>query len=205
MSLAIDILITLSLFSLFAIIHTQLASTGVKSRIRDKIKDGIAFYRLFYNAVSLITFIIFYTLSPKPDVVIYDLQFPFDIIIFVLQVAALLGFFIAGSQTNLKEFLGISQIIRYIKHEYDINELDEKQSIVTGGFYKYSRHPLYFFAIIFLAVRPSMDLFYITFLLCMVGYFYIGSFYEEKKLIRNFGDEYLEYKKNVPRIFPKIF
>jgi protein-S-isoprenylcysteine O-methyltransferase Ste14 len=135
----------------------------------------------------------------------YDLQFPFDIVIFLLQVAALIGFFIAGSQTDIKEFLGISQIIRYSKNEYDINDLDEKQIFTTDGLYKYSRHPVYLFSILFLALRPSMDLFYLTFLLCMIGYFYIGSFYEEKKLIRIFGEKYLEYQKCVPRIFPKLF
>ena len=205
MSITIDILIIVFLFSLFSVIHTQLASTRVKTRIRDKLKDQIAFYRLFYNITSLVTFIIFYTLSPKPDVVIYDLKFPFDIIIFILQVAALAGFFIAGSQTDFKEFLGISQIVRYSKQKYDVSDLDEKQVLTTNGLYKYSRHPVYFFAILFLALRPSMDLFYLTFLLCMISYFYIGSFYEEKKLIRIFGEKYLDYQKSVPRIFPKIF
>ncbi len=205
MSAAVDVLIIIGLFSLFSYLHTLLASKKVKLRIRDKIKDGIAFYRLFYNISSIITFIIFYTLSPKPDIVIYDLEFPLDLIVFVLQIAALAGFFIAGAQTDIKEFLGISQIIRYSRNKYDINELDEKQVLTTRGLYKYSRHPLYFFAILFLALRPAMDLFYLTFLLCMTGYFYIGSFYEEKKLIGNFGDKYLEYQKNVPRIFPKIF
>jgi protein-S-isoprenylcysteine O-methyltransferase Ste14 len=205
MSIIADVLIIVGLFSLFSSLHTFLASTKVKTRIREKVKDGIAFYRLFYNISSLITFIIFYTLSPKPDVVIYDLEFPIDIIVFILQVAALAGFFVAGAQTDIKEFLGISQIIRYSRNKYDINELDEKHILITKGLYKYSRHPVYFFAILFLALRPAMDLFYLTFLLCMICYFYVGSFYEEKKLISNFGVKYLEYQKSVPRIIPKIF
>lgn len=205
MSIAADVLIIVCLFSLFSYTHTLLASTKIKIRLREKVKEGIAFYRLFYNISSIITFIIFYTLSPKPDVVIYDLEFPVDIIVFILQVAALAGFFIAGAQTDIKEFLGISQIIRYSRNSYDIREMDEKQILITNGMYKYSRHPVYFFSILFLSLRPAMDLFYLTFLLCMICYFYIGSFYEEKKLIRNFGDKYLEYKKSVPRIFPKIF
>ena len=86
MSAAVDVLIIIGLFSLFSYLHTLLASKKVKLRIRDKIKDGIAFYRLFYNISSIITFIIFYTLSPKPDIVIYDLEFPIDIIVFVLQI-----------------------------------------------------------------------------------------------------------------------
>jgi protein-S-isoprenylcysteine O-methyltransferase Ste14 len=51
-----------------------------------------------------------------------------------------------------------------------------------------------------------MDLFYLTFFACIVVYFYIGSYYEEKKLTEHFGEIYPEYKKSVPRIFPfKLF
>lgn len=205
MSVAIDVAVIITLFSLFAVSHTILASSKIKTRLKEKLGDRIAFYRMFYNGVSLISFIIFYTLSPKPDIIIYDLQFPYDIIVFVLQVSALAGFFIAGSQTNFKEFLGITQILRYTRNEYNVNDLDEKQTLTTEGLYKYSRHPVYLFAILFLALRPSMDLFYLVFLVCMIVYFYAGSVYEERKLISNFGDKYLEYKKNVPRIFPKLF
>jgi protein-S-isoprenylcysteine O-methyltransferase Ste14 len=35
-----------------------------------------------------------------------------------------------------------------------------------------------------------------------VVYFYIGSVYEERKLIKIFGNDYLEYQKMVSRIFP---
>lgn len=111
----------------------------------------------------------------------------------------------AGSQTDFKEFLGVSQIIRYSNHEYDVNDLDERQTLITNGLYKYTRHPVYFFAILFLVFRPSMDLFYMIFLLCMIAYFFIGSYYEENKLIRNFGDKYLNYQKSVPRIVPRLF
>jgi protein-S-isoprenylcysteine O-methyltransferase Ste14 len=205
MSVVIDVLVIIALFSLFAVSHTLLASSIIKIRIRDKLKDRIAFYRMFYNVTSLIIFFIIYSLSPKPDILIYDLQSPYDIIIFLLQVAALVGFFIAGSQTNFKEFLGVSQITRYINHEYDVNDLDEKQNFTSKGLYKYTRHPIYFFSILFLVFRPSMDLFYVIFLVCMIGYFFAGSYYEEKKLVLNFGDEYLDYQKRVPRIFPRLF
>jgi protein-S-isoprenylcysteine O-methyltransferase Ste14 len=70
------------------------------------------------------------------------------------------------------------------------------------GPYKYMRHPVYFFSILFLIFRPYMDLTYLTLVICLIAYFYIGSYYEEKKLIEVFGDEYKVYQKNVPRIFP---
>jgi len=49
-----------------------------------------------------------------------------------------------------------------------------------------------------------MDLFYLTFFLLIVAYFYIGAYYEEKKLVRIFGEVYSRYQKSVPQIFPSI-
>ena len=47
-----------------------------------------------------------------------------------------------------------------------------------------------------------MDLFYLVMFISITLYFYIGSFYEEKKLVEKYGVEYKEYQKKVPRIFP---
>ena len=46
-----------------------------------------------------------------------------------------------------------------------------------------------------------MDFFYLIFLLNMLLYFYIGSYFEEKKMLTIFGDEYKKYQIMVPRIF----
>jgi len=103
-----------------------------------------------------------------------------------------------------KEFLGLDQIKRFIEKRYN-TELDEEFTLRIEGPYRYSRHPIYFFSITFLLFRPVMDLFYLTFFICIVAYFYIGSYYEEKKLVRQFGEVYENYKKEVPRILPVKF
>jgi protein-S-isoprenylcysteine O-methyltransferase Ste14 len=79
---------------------------------------------------------------------------------------------------------------------------DEKLTLKIEGPYKVVRHPLYLFTIIFLILRPTMDLFYLVFLIFLIAYFYIGSFYEERKLVSAFGDRYREYQESVPRLFP---
>jgi len=106
---------------------------------------------------------------------------------------------------SLKEFLGISQIIRWYRNEYEIDDVDEKMIIRIEGPYKYSRHPVYFFSMIFLVFRPEMAFIYSSFLVCIIVYFYIGSFYEEKKLVDKFGKLYMDYQSQVPRIVPIYF
>lgn len=200
--IAVDILIIILLFSLFAFLHTLLASNKVKNALMEKLGAKIAFYRLFYNLSSVIFFISFYTAAPKPKVIIYDLLFPFDIVTFTLQVLSLIGLVWASRHINLKEFIGIAQIERYLHGEYMIEDLDQRQTLRIEGAFKFVRHPFYLFSILFLGLRPTMSLFYFVMFICIVAYFYIGSFYEERKLIIKFGDEYREYKKKVPRLFP---
>ncbi len=199
----LDVLIIISLFVVFSIPHSILASEKFKSAIAKKIGSVIAFYRLAYNLLSLLSFYLIYELSPKPSITIYDLTFPFDLIVLIPQLAALAGIFWSFKYICVEEFLGISQINRYFQGSYS-SELDEEMTLLIDGPYKYSRHPVYFFSIIFLLFRPTMDLFYLTFFICISVYFYVGSIYEEKKLVRHFGDIYLRYQKSVPRIFPVL-
>ncbi len=200
----VDLLTIIFLFSLFAVSHTWLASIKLKENLTARIGNRIAFYRLFYNISSIVIFSAFYALAPKPDAVVYDLRFPFDMITFALQVLSLAGFIWASQSISFREFSGIAQIERYMHGEYIIEELDEKQELKLDGAFKYSRHPIYFFSILFLGLRPTMNLFYLTFFLCAVVYFYAGTFYEEKKLVRMFGDRYADYQKSVPRMVPFI-
>jgi protein-S-isoprenylcysteine O-methyltransferase Ste14 len=198
----INVLLIIIFFALFAFSHTWLASNKLKLKLAESIGEKIAFYRLFYNLSSLLFFGFFYILSPKPDIIIYDLQFPYDIITFALQVLSLAGFYWASRSINLNEFLGIAQINRFINKEYNPSDLDEKQEFNNTGAFKFVRHPIYLFSILFLGLRPTMTLFYLIMFLCIVAYFYVGSIFEERKLVERFGEKYLEYQKIIPRIFP---
>ncbi|MFA3783669.1 isoprenylcysteine carboxylmethyltransferase family protein [Melioribacteraceae bacterium 4301-Me] len=202
MSFLLDVLLIILLFTFFGFSHTFLASNKVKRLIAQRAGNLIAFYRLFYNISSLIIFMFVYFEAPKPDIIIYDLHYPYDIITFAFQIISLFGLLWAARSVDVTEFLGVAQIKRYLNKEYNAEELDEIQRFNTKGAYKYMRHPIYFFSILFLSLRPTMDLFYLVMLICIIIYFYVGSIFEEKKLVEKFGDEYIEYQKRVPRIIP---
>ncbi len=198
----IDVIEIVFLFALFAASHTFLASRKIKNRITQNLGNKIAFYRLFYNISSLLIFAAIYFIAPKPDMIVYDLQYPFDIITFALQVLSLIGLIWAAKPIDMKEFAGISQIERFIKGDYNINDLDEKQELKITGSFKLVRHPIYLFSILFLGLRPTMSLFYLVMFICLAAYFYIGSVYEERKLVEVFGHDYINYQKSVPRLIP---
>jgi len=203
MSYVVDVLIIFLLFAVYAWVHSVLASYRVKESFKNNFGNLIAFYRLGYNLFAIVSLYLIYELSPKPHVIIYDLQNPFDMLILIPQFIALIGLLWSFKYVCVKEFLGINQIKRYIHKNYS-SDLDEDLTLAIGGPYKYSRHPIYFFSIMFLLFRPTMDLFYLTFFLLIVAYFYIGAYYEEKKLVRTFGEIYTRYQELVPQIFPSI-
>lgn len=197
----LDIVLIVLSFSAFAFLHSWLASLRVKNFVRQKFGDKIAFYRLAYNLISLITFALFLYYSPKPHQIVYEIPYPYDFIVYGAQVVSLFGLLWTVKFTQWKEFTGISQIKRYLEKNYN-TELDENYTLRTDGPYKISRHPIYLFSILFLALRPYMTIFYFTTLILVILYFYIGSYFEEKKLEKIFGQEYLDYKAQVSRIFP---
>ncbi len=199
-----DVSVILMLFTLFGILHSLLANKKIKTFVKEKAGDFMAFYRLAYVILSLLSFYLIYEYSPRPDVKIYDLKSPFDFIILIPQLLALAGIFWSLKYFCVKEFLGINQIFRWINNNYNREELDEHMTLTAEGPYKFVRHPLYFFSIIFIAARPAMNLFDVTLIIGIVFYFYIGSFYEEKKLADKFGEQYAEYQKAVPRLIPFI-
>jgi len=199
---AVDVFIIILLFALFGYTHSLFASNKIKRLAVSYVGNYIAFYRIVYNITSVLAVYLLYIILPRPHIIIYDLNYPYDFIILIPQYLSLAGFIWSLRFICVKEFLGISQIRRWFNNQYDINELDEELSLRIRGTYKYIRHPLYFFSIMFLLFRPVMDLFYLTCLICIMIYFFIGSHYEEKKLVEKFGEDYIRYRKAVPRFFP---
>lgn len=197
-----EVLTLIILFSLYGFIHSVLASERVKIFFKKVFGKVIAFYRLLYNIFSFIGLYIIWDLSPHPSLQIYKLPNPYNYLVLIPQILAIAGIIWCFKYISFKDFLGLNQIDRYLKNEYTNDELDENYTLRIEGPYKYSRHPIYFFSIMFLLFRPEMNLFYLTVFTSFTVYFYIGSYYEEKKMIRLFGDEYRNYQKKIPRIFP---
>lgn len=202
MNYVFDVIILILIFTFFGYIHSLLASEKVKIFFKKNFGNLIAFYRLGYNAFAIISLYLIWDLSPHPSLKIYKLNPPFDYLVLIPQLAALIGIIWCFKYINFKEFLGINQLGLFLDKQYPETALDENYTLRIEGPYKYSRHPIYFFSIVLLLFRAEMNLFYLTMFICFTVYFYVGSIYEEKKMVRLFGDDYRNYQKKVPRIFP---
>lgn len=70
--------------------------------------------------------------------------------------------------------------------------------------YKYVRHPLMLGFIIAFWSVSHMTAGYLVFSIGMTLYIIIGVYYEEKAMVRRFGDEYRSYQDRVGKFFPGL-
>ncbi|HKK89728.1 MAG TPA: isoprenylcysteine carboxylmethyltransferase family protein [Saprospiraceae bacterium] len=79
-----------------------------------------------------------------------------------------------------------------------------KSGLQTGGMYQYSRHPMYFGTLLLFigAFLWRQDLLMLIFSVISIAYLFIGSKNEEKKLVRQFPEEYPRYRSSTPAIIP---
>jgi methanethiol S-methyltransferase len=155
-----------------------------------------SYYRILYVIISVIPliFMVVYMQSSEPEWI-----FRGNIITTCLSVLIVLSGMVIIKKSfrkySLREFIGIS----YPAGEEHVNEM-----LKTSGILSIVRHPLYTGTILvfggyFLSLPSISNL--IT-LLCILIYIFIGIRLEENKLIIEFGEEYTEYKKKVPMLFP---
>ncbi len=164
-------------------------------KVRDSVGVTPRTYRILYNLISLITLglvLVIGAVISSPLVMV-----PGPIHFYVGLMMATMGIFIikrAFRNYSTGVFLGLKP------------EKDQEQ-LVTEGLQKKVRHPLYSGTILiflgYFIYNPLLSSF-VT-LLALLIYLPIGIRLEEKKLITRFGQVYIDYKKEVPAIFPSIF
>ncbi len=99
-------------------------------------------------------------------------------------------------------FAGLSLIIRGWKRIYEVRK---KDCLVTGGIYKYMRHPQYtgiYLAILGQIIHwPTIPTIFL-FPFIVAAYYHLAK-KEEKSMLHKFGDEYRLYMNKTPMFFPQ--
>ena len=92
-----------------------------------------------------------------------------------------------------------------IKQSFSGNASQDSEHLMTPSLYKIVRHPMMLGFIIILWASPDMTQGRLIMAILMTFYILIGIRFEERALIRKFGEEYKQYKKHVPAIIPSPF
>lgn len=126
----------------------------------------------------------------------------------VLHLGAIALMYAAFVQSDYLEFLGLKQAWRGIlalagRAGEPPLDLFGTHRLVTTGVYAWVRHPLMVGGLLFLLTSgPSLN--NLVYTLMYAAYMVIGGYYEERRLVRIFGEDYVRYQARVGAFFPRL-
>lgn len=185
---------------LFALIHSTMASQMFKNRWLNVLGPLACFERLIFNAISAlaIVFVFFVGRNHLANTLYFAVS---DGWMFLLWGVRLLGFgllLVALSSYDLSRFMGVCQVL------YHWRSLSlPTETLHISSLHRYVRHPLYSATLLIIWSRPLTPFVLSTNLFATL-YFWIGLYWEERRLIELYGLDYTDYQKRVPALVPRI-
>ena len=182
--------------ALWGFIHSLTASLKTKEAVSRTFGPAVMnWFRLSYNMFSVISFLPVFILAViLPDRPLYAIPDPWADITTILRVMAVVALFSGVIQTDVWSFLGLRQITGG----------QSESTMVTSGLYRFVRHPLYSAGLVFIWLTPEMSLNRLVLYFSLTIYILIGTYFEERKLIREFGKPYEDYQSKTPMLVPAI-
>ena len=153
------------------------------------------YYRLGYNLFACISFLpVLVIAALNPDRRLYLVPLPWSVLMIIGELLSVVVLVIGFLQTDAWEFLGLRQAA---------GPLETRQgSLVTGGLYRYVRHPLYTAGLAFIWLMPLMTVNVLAINLALTVYIIVGTIFEERKLRGSFGQAYSDYATRTPMFIP---
>jgi protein-S-isoprenylcysteine O-methyltransferase Ste14 len=181
-------------WTLYYFIHSLLAADSPREYLKKLTGWSDQGYRLFYSIVSvigLLVMIVFLAFVSSGSL------FPVTSIVqYVSLSMTVIGVIVirrAFQHYSLKEFLGL--------------EADVGLKLQKAGILKHIRHPLYSGTILILIGMFMYSPTVATLITVLVTFAYLAVAIplEERKLIKKFGNTYLQYRKKVPALIPRFW
>ena len=182
----------------WGLLHSLLATWKAKKRLlRPFTPYSHRWYRLFYNLVAGVTLLpVLALLALLPDRPLYTVPLPWSGLFILGQVAASIALAVGLLQTGVWSFLGLRQLAH--------PSGEAPAELITGGLYRWVRHPLYTAGLALIWLSPVMTLNLLALNLAFTVYIIVGARYEERKLQREFGQAYADYCKRTPMLIPRL-
>ncbi|MCJ7567362.1 MAG: isoprenylcysteine carboxylmethyltransferase family protein [Anaerolineales bacterium] len=188
--------VTFIAITAYGALHSLLASNPVKQAFQRTLgQTSDRFYRLFFNIAGGLTFLpVLAVTALDPGQTLYHLAWPWVLLTSVGQALAAILLLLGLLQTDSLHFLGLSQLFH--------PRASEQSELVINGLYCHVRHPLYSAGLLFIWLSPLMTTSVLALNLGLTLYIIIGSIFEERRLVGQFGQAYVEYQRRVPRLIP---
>jgi methanethiol S-methyltransferase len=195
-TLAAALLVDACLLGLFAVQHSLMARSWFKRTWTRVVPEAAerATYVLFSSLALLLLFwqwrpvggVIWNVESQAGRFAIYGLYF-FGWLLLLASTFMIDHF----------DLFGLRQVWRHLR-----GLPDAQTKFKTPGLYRYVRHPIYLSWLCIFWATPRMSAAHLVFALATTAYIFVAIQFEERDLIRFYGDAYRAYRARVPMIFP---
>jgi methanethiol S-methyltransferase len=191
-----SLVINALLLSIFVLQHTVMARPAFKRWITTYISKSVE-RSTFVLAASASLALAFWLWQPLPQVIWNVGEGPSFYIMTALSLTGYLIVLLASFMVSHFDLFGLRQVwFRFIDKPY----------IAVGfrlvGLYKLVRHPLMLGFLIAFWATPIMSLGHLAFALLVTGYIFLGTWFEERDLVKEHGENYLAYRRRVRGLIP---
>jgi protein-S-isoprenylcysteine O-methyltransferase Ste14 len=179
----------------FGFVHSLLARASTKRLLQPLFGRA---YRFSYNLFSVLHIglvIIGGQIVLGDNSLKFELGNAFTLLAAACQVAGVMVIVLGLRQYDLGRFSGTTQLFR------DDDASTDEEPLHITGMHRYVRHPLYLGAYLYL-LGGAVNEFGLQTALWGCLYLWIGTWFEERSLVNQYGRAYIEYKAKVPAIFP---
>jgi protein-S-isoprenylcysteine O-methyltransferase Ste14 len=183
-------------WGVFGLLHSVLATSVVKQRAKILLKNSFRYYRLLYSliAVASLAWVLHTHFSIQQPI----LWLPSWIQKFIAKIMGVTGLLIM-----------VRCIRKYFSYLSGIDvffERPQQATLEQGGMHAVVRHPLYAGTLLFVwgvfVASPYMN--HLVTCVCITVYTLIGMHFEERKLVKEYGEAYRIYQKKVPALIPRL-
>ncbi len=190
--------IDLSLIFLFGFFHSLMARDWFK-RWWIKVVPSDAERSTYVLQSAIFLFLAMWFWVPIPSV-LWQLE---GNVALAIQMLFLLGVIVVLASTfqiDHFELFGIRQVF-YASAGKPLPESEFREPWL----YRRARHPMQLGVLITLFATPSMSVGHLVFATLMTVYILIGLHFEERALLREFGDTYRDYQRRTPMLIPRLW
>jgi len=191
------VLVNLALLGLFAVQHSVMARQGFK-RMWTRIVPEAAERSTYVLFSSLALGLLLWQWRPLPALV-WSTD---GVVAIAITAVSWFGWAMVLASTFLIShfhLFGVTQgFARLLKRHMP------EQEFTTPFLYRWLRHPLYAGFILAFWAAPQMSVGHLLFAVATTGYILIGIWLEERDLVAQFGQRYLQYRAAVGMLIPRL-
>ena len=155
------------------------------------------YYGAFYTFTSATVLLALLLLWQESSVVVARLEGPARWLARAVFVAALPGFLWGARAIAQFDPFGVGLIKARLR-----GMEPRRWPFEVRGPYRWVRHPQYFFTLVLMWACPDVTADRLLFNGVFTVWVVLGTVLEERDLVKEFGDDYIEYQQGVPMLIP---